>query len=394
MSESGAFPASRRRRVVPSPRMAKRDSSSGVDQQFAANPEAFAARSPVCLLFGAQRKLILDVTAAAKRGLAERMGCPLDDVQTVMFDGGQARCAEVLDECRSLGLMSQAKAVIVDRVEAMISLAEGDESGGAPMRGRGEKTARELLLDYIKQPEPSCVLVLRGERVTPGKLKDALIAAGCLCLQADKDMIPGGLTAWIRNTAKKQYGIAITDEAVQVLEENLGGDLGRIDMELAKLSTAAASRGLKQIDETIALEFGSFSRKLDPWTIHAGIASGDVEVALNLAKNLEEISGIKGVAQLIFIADLPRKLDGLARGLANRENEMALCGRMKVWGESKVLVQYAKHFGERRTSAMLRDAYAAYSKAVSGQGDARLLAEQLIVRLTTEFAKVRAGARG
>jgi DNA polymerase III delta subunit len=287
--------------------------------------------------------------------------------------------------------MSQAKVVIVDRIEAMITPGDDDDVA-APARGRGEKTARELLMDYIKQPEPSCVLVLRGEKVSPGKLKDAMIAAGYTFLNADKDSIPGGLPVWIRNTAKKQHHIAIADEAIMRLAENLGADLGRIDMELAKLSVAAAAFGKKEIDEDLAAYFGAFSQKMDPWTIHAAIASGDVERALQHARDLIDVSRLSEVTLLIFLADLARKLDGLARGAANRENDMSLFTRFKVWGESRQLLEYAKQFGPRRTAIMMRDAFGAYSKAVSGRGDGRLLAEQLIVRLTTAFASLHESA--
>ena len=67
---------------------------------------------PVVILHGKDEFLRQQYTGQLKHELGEVHGS--DGVQMVRFDGVTAQVADILDECRSMGLMAPHKLVVVD----------------------------------------------------------------------------------------------------------------------------------------------------------------------------------------------------------------------------------------------------------------------------------------
>lgn len=101
------------------------------------------------------------------------------------FDGESASLADVLDECRSGGLMMQYSSIVVDHADRLVKSDDEEEggSGGAGGRARGRggrvRTPREILMQYVEEaPSEQATLVLRADRWYPGNLDKAIAKVG------------------------------------------------------------------------------------------------------------------------------------------------------------------------------------------------------------------------
>ncbi|MFT3683356.1 MAG: hypothetical protein QM783_00280 [Phycisphaerales bacterium] len=115
--------------------------------------------APVVLTTGPERFLMLEATDKVRAALTKREG---GEVPTFVFDGASCQASEVLDELRTMGLMSSAKIVIVENAEQLLK-EKDDEDGAAsaPVRGFARRSAREMMTEYASSPERSSVLLLR-----------------------------------------------------------------------------------------------------------------------------------------------------------------------------------------------------------------------------------------
>src|SRR6185436_11346291 len=102
----------------------------------------------VVLLTGPERFMQDLLTQRLKEELEQAHG----QVDSIRFDGASAQIADVLDECRSMGLMQQHKLVLVDSADQLLKADDKEEGGGAAEtsgragRGRvGARSSREIL---------------------------------------------------------------------------------------------------------------------------------------------------------------------------------------------------------------------------------------------------------
>src|SRR5207253_8118234 len=69
------------------------------------------------------------------------------EIDSFRFDGASASAAEVLDECRTFGLMRQQKLVIVDNADALLKSPE-DVEGAAPDRKSTRLNSSHVAISY------------------------------------------------------------------------------------------------------------------------------------------------------------------------------------------------------------------------------------------------------
>ncbi|HMN40538.1 MAG TPA: hypothetical protein PKE29_06795, partial [Phycisphaerales bacterium] len=142
--------------------MAGRSTPSGAGDAT----RALGAETRMLILHGSDRFLQDEKMQALAAALNKQHGA--DGVDTIRFDGQQGPriIADVLDECRSCGLMQQHKVVVVDNAEMLLKETEGDEAPAKPAPRGGRRapvphTAREVLENYAAEPSSSATLVLR-----------------------------------------------------------------------------------------------------------------------------------------------------------------------------------------------------------------------------------------
>ncbi|HZW09461.1 MAG TPA: DNA polymerase III subunit delta [Phycisphaerales bacterium] len=309
----------------------------------------------IILLHGRDAFLRLDLTSQVRRALAAAHG----EVDTVSFDGQGAAVADVLDECRSFGLMQQHKLIVVDNADQLV-----------------KEAARPLMERYAESPTDEATLLLRAERWNPGNLDKRIGEVGAI-VKCD-GVSSAEAVAWIGANCKVRHQAVIDRAAAQLLVDRLGADLGRIDSELGKLAVSAGDT----ITADVVAEMVGLSRQEDPWSIQSVLVSGDATaIVRQLRLVLENAPRDAHIPVVFAFSDLARKLHGMAVATQQRMNPQAAAGKLRLWGPARdALVNLAPRLRPGRTRALLRACVEADQGLKSGLGEPSRVLERLGLR--------------
>lgn len=341
--------------------MAKRSAASSTDRSGV----EFGPRSRIVLLTGKEHFLRTGYTDQLRAMLEESQGA---EIEVVRFSGESDQPAEVLDECRSFGLMVSHKLVVVDDADKLLN-----------------ESSRPAFERYAENPSDMATLVLRAEKWHKGKL-DKLVEKVGTIIKCDA-IPPERAMSWSVRAAMKRHEAVLEPRAAQLLVERVGPDMGRLASEIDKLASAAAVDGDAPITITVdhVREFVGLSREEQVWSIQEVLLTGRADAAIALLHELVEISRVSEVLIRFAYVDLARKLHGYARGLAGGTSAQQLNKSLKLWGASASAVARAAQQASPKALAELFDeAVEADFKGKTSQGDAILALEMLSLR----FAQV------
>lgn len=313
------------------------------------------------------------------------------DIDTLRFDGSEAEVAEVLDECRSFGLMATHKLVVVDQADQFV-----------------KEDARPLVERYAQHPSDGTTLVLRCEKWNSGKNLDEAIRACGGFVNCDP-LGDAEAANWAGLRAAKRHGARLEKDAARLLAHRLGADLGRIDMELAKLALGAVEReeapagdgadgGAPDAPravitvEAVRVLVGS-TREEEVWGLQQTVLEGDPERALAELREILGVSRQPPVLVMWALIDLGRKLYAAARLLESGEAPQSAARRLKIWPQEKAhsVLTAARRLGSEGAWDLFSAALEADASVKSGLGrDVRWL-ERLVVRFASggDFASAR-----
>lgn len=288
-----------------------------------------SAEHRIVVLVGKEVFLRSQYTSMLRASLEKAHG----EIETFKFSGESVDPAEVLDECRSFGLMASHKLVIVDDADQFV---------------RAE--TRPMIERYAQNPSEQATLVLRGSKWNKGKLDESIASVG---IQLKCDSVDEGTAIrWTQARASKAYDSSIDAQCAGMLVERLGADLGRIDTELNKLATAAGPGNAVSAD--LIRELVGMTREDDVWAIQSYLLCGNPQATL---KELEVImrNSPRGTHVPVSFAcmDLSRKLLGIAEGMNQGVNPNTLAKDMKLWGPSRdPIMRTARKVGPIRARAL------------------------------------------
>lgn len=330
--------------------MAKRGSSTG--------QPTLDVNGRVFVFFGKDAFLRADYT----RLLREKLEAAHGEVETVHFDGSRDALADVLDECRSFGLMQQHKLVVLE---------------GADLLVKGE--TRPLLERYVAHAPEGATLVLRCDTWHAGNVDKQIAATGgevCKC----EGMDPMAAAAWAVSRAKEFHGAELERDAAQLLADRVG-DTGRIDSELAKLALNAEKGRITRAMVSAAV---GATREEEVWSIQEMILSaGPEELLTRLRAILENTKQDQSVVTMWACMDLCRKLHIASRALREGQSPQAVAGTLKLWGPSRdMLLGAAKRMQPAAAARLLSLAVDTDRKSKSGLGQT----DRLLERLTLQIA--------
>jgi DNA polymerase III subunit delta len=301
-------------------------------------------------------------------------------IDVFRFDGASASAGEVLDECRTFGLMQQHKMVVVDNADAML---KGADDEGA--RGR-RKGPRELFEDYAEAPCDAATLVLRAEKWNRGKLDGLIENVGVIKhLEAPT---AAQAVSWAIKRSQKRHNANLERDAAELLVERMGPDLGRLDTELAKLALLAAGPDAKAdqaatITRALVTEVVGLSREEEVWVLQTALLNPSRAAALSRLHEVLDVSGHHPTLVTWACVDLARKLHGAARGLRAGENPWALTKTLKLWGAAQDAVfSAARKADPDRLAGLLKSAVEADWKQKTGQSDPQRALETLALRFS------------
>jgi DNA polymerase-3 subunit delta len=176
---------------------------------------------PFVVLFGDE----LFLRAEARQAVLSRaLGDEEDSIAVVRFRGDSASLADVLDEVRTVPFLSRRRVAIVEDADPFVT------------------SHRRELEAYAENPAPSGVLLLEVKN-WPGNTKLAKLVDKLGLAIECKNPAERDLHRWLGRWAKACQGVRLTPEAIQLLLELIGPELGVLCSEVEKLATAVASKG-------------------------------------------------------------------------------------------------------------------------------------------------------
>lgn len=317
---------------------------------------------------------------------------------TVRFDGQQGAkiVADILDECRSFGLMQQHKIILVDNADLLVKASDEDEAPPAPSKAGGKRghapaSAREMLENYAADPSESATLVLRASTWRPGNLDKAVAKVGEVIKCEPMSDIEA--IAWAQKRAKESHQTAISPQAARDLIEAVGTELGRIDTELEKLALAAGGEGAPITVELVEQMVG-VTRQEEFWGIQDGLMKARTGETLEELRRLLDVSRHDPVAIGWSYMDTARKIHLAAAAVAQGTNLRSLSKPLRLWGQDAdrridELTVIAKSTGPTRAARLFQAAVQTDGWNKSSMGDPVRNLEVLTVRFALA---TRAGA--
>lgn len=300
------------------------------------------------------------------RELLEEAG---HSVETVRFDGANALAADVLDECRSMGLLAGHKLVVVDEADQFVKEAN-----------------RPLVTRYAQAPSESATLVLRCDSWNKGKELDKAIEAVGAFVPCDLLSVAVATKSAVK-MARDDYARTLEPDAAELLVARIGPDLARIDTELAKL--AAGVQPGEPITAAQVRAMVGLSKEEKAWVIQDELLNPDPEPALLKLRELIELSRVDTVPIRWACTDLARKLHAVSEEISRGVPPHAAGKSMRLWGPSAQTVRsVASKASPARLAALFRECIETDFRAKTGQGDDVRALEALVLR----FASVARGS--
>lgn len=290
-------------------------------------------------------------------------------IDVIRFDGESAPVSEVLDECRSFGLMAAHKLVVIENADKLLN-----------------ESTRPLLQRYAEAPSEGATLVLRASTWRKGNLDKAIAKVGVItpCDQASE----ATAQRWCVRRCAKQHDASIAPAVAALLVERTGADLGRIDTELGKLALAAGPGG--EITQEIVGELVGRTREEEVWSIQSELLTGDAERTVgHLRAILDNAPRDAHVPVTFACVDLARKLHGASRAIAAGANPPQVSRALfKPWDRSRdSVMRMARGVRPEAARSLLEACVAADRASKSGLGRP----ERTLERLALRFASVASG---
>lgn len=322
----------------------------------------------VCVVYGDEPLLKREALIALRKSvLGEEEG----DFSLTVLAGRDALPRDVFDELATVALFgSGRRMVLIEEADDFVS------------RYRGE------LEKYVAQPSQSGVLALDVKSwASNTKLYKAIDASG-LQIQC-KTPTPAKLNKWLVKRAKSRHRVALEPAAAERLTDLIEPDLGLLDQELARLALLV-KEGEPITPAMVEQNVGSWRTKTT-WDLIDAAAEGDAAGALLQLDRLL-MAGENPIALLGQIASTLRRFAAATRLVRQAEQagrRPALRPILEQAGFKKFVLEKAerqlRQIGRQRGGQLYRwllDADLALKGASSAPGRARLVLEQLLVRLS------------
>ena len=339
-------------------------------RKVAAKPFTPSAAHRVVVLAGKEAFLRSEYTSRIRAVLEEAHS----EVDVVRFDGASDSPADILDECRSFGLMQQHKIVLVDAADQAV-----------------KEASRPLFARYVENPSEGATLVLRAERWYKSKLDGAIEKVGAV-VKCD-ETTPAVAVRWAMGRCEKRHGAVLDQDAAAMLVDRVGTGLARLDSELGKLALAAEPSGagkgagndLPRVTTRVVVEFVGRTREEEVWAIQESLLRGSPEHAITqLRAILDNAPRGANIPVSWACADLARKLHASCAGQHQGENTFGLGKSLKLWGPSRdAILGKGREMDPRNTAALLAAAVESDRRQKTGVGRPDRVLECLALRFTS-----------
>ncbi|HMD43893.1 MAG TPA: DNA polymerase III subunit delta [Candidatus Acidoferrum sp.] len=189
-------------------------------------------------------------------------------------DCGETQAA--LDQAQTLPMLSSKQVVFLEDAEAIEALGE-----------KNRKETVESILAYLNDPAPFTVLVLEAAKLDMRMQLGKNLAEETLVVEVGTSDDAGARVASatvIASDLARQKGIELEKGAAEELAELVSGDLLRLETELEKLVTFAASRKKITKAEVAALVISEKTTTI--WEVAGFLAAQQPKAALEFINRL------------------------------------------------------------------------------------------------------------
>lgn len=341
--------------------MAKRPPNEAADTP----KRALDAACRIAVLHGEESLLRALYTRQLKDALVAAHG----EVDTIQFDGAATPAGDILDECRSFGLMAPHKLVIVDNADQAV-----------------KETARPLFERYaqsaIEGHADNATLVLRSDTWHAGNLDKLIARVGVV--MACEPLFPDKAAGWAVARAKKEHGATLERDAAALLVERVGVSLAKLESELGKLAAAGGGTA-PTITRDLVVQFVGRTREEEVWGIQATMLGHDPERALAHLRSVLDVSRQPPTLVSYALVDLSRKVHGAARGMRQGMSAWDLARPLRLWGPSKdAILDAARNLSPARALGLMRFCIDADARQKTGLGEQVRTLERMAVTLSSK----------
>lgn len=261
---------------------------------------------PVVLLFGEERMLVEEAYRLLRERL-EREDATGMDVEVIEADAVTPR--ELVERACAYPLGASYRGIFVRRAEHLLNRS-GD--------------AVTALVTYVRQPQPTTVLVFLSETVPEPlrglsrqlrnpkqqqKAERALQRAPGIWSILLREhpwvefpkLYDREIPSWVAQRARR-LGYELAPAALETLLAMVGRDLAGLANELDKLALLAQSSGIERVEAEHVLQWAGLSRTYTIFELQRAIGEGDRESALRIAQYLVRSQR----QELLIVATLTR----------------------------------------------------------------------------------------
>lgn len=321
----------------------------------------------VLLLVGEDAFLRLGYTDQLRKAIEEAG----ESTQITRFDGGSSSPADVLDECRSMGLLAGYKIVVVDDAhEFVTSGARGGDAGADESEepASRDSSRRAMLERYVQAPCEGVTLVLRAPSWRKGNLDKMIEAVGRI-VPCDR-LTPERAALWTTQRCLRTHQREIDPSAAELLVRALNADLASIDAELLRLS-AAVDAGARITTKDVERFVRPVLEAEDAWRFGDHLLSGSARAGVEKLHEMIDQRGVDPVPLRAACISVASKLHAVSREI-ERGVPLAATGKgLKMfWGpQAEAIRRVAASAHPDACAALLQHCLDADFKGKTGRED-------------------------
>ncbi|MFG0257843.1 MAG: DNA polymerase III subunit delta [Phycisphaerales bacterium JB043] len=320
------------------------------------------------------------LTRLHTKNLADALTERFDEIETITLDAETTSLADVLDECRSFGLLQQHKLVIVDNADQLVrGKSEDEDDDASPSSDK-----RRILERYAQNPVDDATLLLRAPRWYRGKLDTHIANVGTII--KCEELTQPTATTWVHKRCPERHDIPIDEDAADKLVTRVGVALANLDAEYAKLASVAKARARSSITSDLVDEMIAATAQEQFWEVQNRLLSNNPIVAVQGVRDALGPWRCDPVMVSWSMLDLARKTHTVAALHSQGQDINAAAKSAGLWGPSRnATMALAQTLGPNHAADLLAATAAMDARYKTGRRDpARWLESQAV-----EFASQR-----
>lgn len=275
-------------------------------------------------------------------------------------DGDEAIISDILDELRTLPFLADKRVVVVREADEFIS------------------KHRDILEKYFEKPAPTGVLILTVSS-WPGntRLAKRLPQVGQVIeiAQPKRGAVPGMLVQYARDKHK----VTLDKDAAELLTDLVGEELAMLYNEIEKLTLFARDEKtltVKHVETLIG-----HHRVYDAFEVIDAVTAGDTAQAIKRVRNMFEQDKDAEYTAVGAFAFHVRRMFQAKILLDRRTSQYEIANRLRVWSNKDRFFAQIQRLSLRQIAGLLDELAGIDYATKTGQAQAPVAIEQLVLRL-------------